>query len=341
MSLAINISTAEGQILAAESRQSYRNQKGQARIGSDSASKVFKLSSRVGATTTGPAFLPEKDVLKNISKFIDDFRRNNDLDSLNVKQIAEKIHIFFDEKYPYKSQINNPPDLKLDLEKQGLKVIEVTPKDKFVEFKFKTPSGQIQTGRWAPDPLSLIVSGYDKDGAHSTYICYIPGDIQEKRNSNIKEKEYGASWTGQTDVITRIILGYDPRFMDALTMKGLVTSPNHGDQIAQAIKGLEYVISWGTMTLQDAIDLAGLMIQSTSAIQRFSDGIAINPGDIPGVGGPIDVAVITQEKGFVWINKKNLKVGDKELDLESIPNLQEHDSRMLDKPKPAKLKDSK
>jgi len=157
----------------------------------------------------------------------------------------------------------------------------------------------------------------------------------------MKGREYGASWTGQTDVITRIILGYDPRFMDALAMKGLITSPSQGDQIAQAVKSLEYVISWGTMTLQDAIDLASLMIQSTSAIQRFSDGIAMNPGDIPGVGGPIDVAVITQEKGFVWISKKNLKIGDRELDLESIPNLQEYDSIAINKPKQVKLKDSK
>jgi len=41
------------------------------------------------------------------------------------------------------------------------------------------------------------------------------------------------------------------------------------------------------MTLQDAIDFCTLMIQTTSAIQRFSDGIIANPGDMPGVGGPV------------------------------------------------------
>jgi len=29
------------------------------------------------------------------------------------------------------------------------------------------------------------------------------------------------------------------------------------------------------------------MIQTTSAMQRFSDGIIANPGDMPGVGGPV------------------------------------------------------
>jgi len=29
------------------------------------------------------------------------------------------------------------------------------------------------------------------------------------------------------------------------------------------------------------------MIQTTLAMQRFSDGIIANPGDMPGVGGPV------------------------------------------------------
>ena len=41
MSLAINATTSSGIVLAADSRQSYRNQKGMARIGSDTASSFF------------------------------------------------------------------------------------------------------------------------------------------------------------------------------------------------------------------------------------------------------------------------------------------------------------
>jgi len=51
-------------------------------------------------------------------------------------------------------------------------------------------------------------------------------------------------------------------------------------------------------------------------MQRFSDGINADPGDMPGVGGPIDVAVITPDKGFMWINKKKLKFGSNEVELE-------------------------
>jgi hypothetical protein len=64
---------------------------------------------------------------------------------------------------------------------------------------------------------------------------------------------------------------------------------------------LEYNINWGAMTLRDAIDFASLMIETTSAIQRFSDGIRQAPGDMPGVGGPIDVAVILLMTGSTGI----------------------------------------
>ena len=71
MSLVINTATPEGIVLAADSRQSYRNRKGMARIGSDNASKLFQLNKRVGVAVTGLAFLPEDAVPKNIIKFME------------------------------------------------------------------------------------------------------------------------------------------------------------------------------------------------------------------------------------------------------------------------------
>ena len=51
-------------------------------------------------------------------------------------------------------------------------------------------------------------------------------------------------------------------------------------------------------------------------MQRFSDGNIDNPGDMPGVGGPVDVAVITPNQGFFWVSRKKLKVEGKEIDLD-------------------------
>ena len=75
------------------------------------------------------------------------------------------------------------------------------------------------------------------------------------------------------------------------------------------------------MTLQDAIDFCALVTKTTESIQRFSDGTFLNPGGITGVGGEVDIALITPEKGFVWIKKKNLHCEDVVLDIEKEPNL--------------------
>ena len=334
MSLGINATTTEGMVLAADSRQSYRNQKGMARIGSDSASKIFRLSPRVGAVVAGLAFLPENDVPKNISNFIADFIESSDLEKLTVKEISTKLQAFFDQKYPYQQQLKLlPQQIEIDLKSKGCEIITITKQKFHVEFKFKDPTGIVRDGVAGVDQLQFILAGYDRDGTHSVYTIYIPGEIPEAgRDSRIKGKEYGANWIGQIDVISRIVLGFDGRIGN-LPFIQKATGEIGQNAVQQQLRSLEYVIQWGTMTLQDAIDFSKLAIETTTAIQRFSDGIQADPGDMPGVGGPIDMAVITPKKGFIWISKKNLKLGDEEIDLNDVEDL-----KIL---KPSRIKNEK
>ena len=321
MSLAINTTTPEGMVLAADSRQSYRNRKGMARIGSDNASKLFQLNKRVGVAVTGLAFLPEEEVLKNISKFIEQFKRETDVEKLNVKEVAEKLHYLFNKKYKWQAQLEKLPEkIKSDLQKQGCQLIDLKKEKYFVKFKFKDPKGNEKVGTGGVDRIDILVAGYNKNGSHEVYATRIPGEVEEKRNSQKKGMEYGASWIGQIDVVSRIVLGWDGRIGNLKFVQEAAKKSNQ-EEINKQLRNLEYVIQWGTMTLQDAIDFCTLMIQTTSAIQRFSDGIQADPGDTPGVGGPINVAIITPDKGFVWISKKGLKAGKNEIDLDKIPDL--------------------
>ena len=314
MSLAINIITPEGQILATDSRQSYRNRKGMARIGSDNASKLFQLNEKIGVAITGLAFLPEDGVMKNISKFIEEFKRSVDVDKLDVKEVAEKLHYLFDKKYDWQKQLEGLEDkIKSDLQKQGCEILEMKKEQHIINFQFKDSAGNNKKGVASVDMINFLVAGYNKDGSHESYICYIPGEVQQKRESREKGKEYGATWVGQTDVVVRIILGVDSRIR-TLPFVNKIQDFNQ-ENFSKELRNLEYNIQWGTMTLQDGIDFCNLMIQTTSAIQRFSDGIVSNPGDMPGVGGPVDVAVITQNEGFKWISKKKLKVENNEVSI--------------------------
>lgn len=320
MSLAINTTTAEGIVLAADSRQSYRNRKGMARIGSDNASKLFQLNKRIGVAVTGLAFLPEDGVPKNISKFVKEFRGETGVEKLDVKDVAEKLHHLFDKRYDWREQLEKLPEkIKTDLQRQGCEILEIKQEQYVVRFKFKDPKGNIQDGLGEVDAINLLVAGYNRDGSHGVYTCYIPGEVQKKRDSKEKGKEYGASWIGQIDVLSRIVLGFDGRIRNIKFVSEAAQKLGQ-EEINKQLRKLEYVIQWGTMTLQDAIDFCTLMIQTTSAIQRFSDGIAADPGGMPGVGGPVDAAVMTPDKGFVWVSKKKLEVGENEIDLDKEPN---------------------
>lgn len=322
MSLAINTTTPEGIVLAADSRQSYRNRKGMARIGSDNASKLFQLNKRTGVVITGLAFLPEDGVAKNISKFVEQFKRETDVEKLEVKEVAEKLHYLFNKKYNWQEQLKKLPEqIKTNLRQQGAEIIEIKEEGYRVKFKFKDKNGKIGEGAGGVDRIDLLVAGYNRDGSHEVYTCYVPGEIEKKRDSREKGEEYGASWMGQIDVVSRIVLGWDGRISNVKFVKE-ATQKYGQEEINKQLRNLEYAIQWGTMTLQDAIDFCVLIIQTTSAIQRFSDGISADPGAMPGVGGPIDIAVITPDKGFVWVKKKKLKFGEVKVDLDKEPDLE-------------------
>ncbi len=315
MSLVINTTTPEGIVLAADSRQTYRNLKGMARIGSDNASKLFQINKRIGVGVTGLAFLSDEGVLKNISKFIDEFRRGSKIEKMEVKDVANELHRLFNRKYKWEEQLElAKANIQNDLKAKGCELLSLERQNYALKFKFKTPQGTIEDGVAGVDLIELLVAGYNRDGSHEVYGCQIPGDVQKRRDSHQPNNEYGSSWIGQGDVVSRIVLGFDGRIMNVNFAKE--TAKTIGEaQIIEQLKGLEYAIQWGTMTLQDAVDFCTLMIQTTSAMQRFSDGINADPGDMPGVGGPVDVAVITEDKGFLWVSKKKLTFGENAVDL--------------------------
>jgi 20S proteasome alpha/beta subunit len=322
MSLAINATTSSGLVLAADSRQSYRNQKGMARIGSDTASKLFQLNKRIGCAITGIAFLPSPGGIKNISAFVDEFKRVEEVERLSVEEMANRLNEFFESKYDWRTPLTNLKTLiKKDLESKGLELVGDFEEGKgILKFKFKDKTGKEQQGVGGLDRIDIMVAGFNYDGSHQVFVCNIPGEVSKKRDSKEKGKEFGASWIGQTDVTSRIVLGWDGR-MFALPFVQEASKKLGEEEIGKQLRGLEYQISWGTMTLQDAIDFCTLAIRTTEAIQRFSDGVAMDPGDIPGVGGDVDVAVITRDKGFVWVKKKNLVTDGKEIDIDNLPNL--------------------
>jgi hypothetical protein len=270
----------------------------------------------MGVIVTGLAFLPEDGVMKNVSKFIEQFKRETEVEKLNVRDATDRLHSLFNKKYDWQKRLDDTLEkINSDLVRQGFEIFEIKQENYMIKFQFKDLQGNLKNGMGGIDTINLLVAGFNKDGSHEVYTCLIPGEVQKKRDSREKGKEYGASWIGQTDVVSRIVLGFDGRINNLKFVSEAVQKLGQGE-IRKQLGSLQYAIQWGTMTLQDAIDFCTLMIQTTSALQRFSDGIVANPGDMPGVGGPVDVAVITADQGFVWVSRKKLKIEGKEIDLD-------------------------
>lgn len=316
MSLTLCITTPQGIVLAADSRQSYRNIMGAARIGSDSATKIFPVNEKIGITVAGPAFLvdPNESIpqLKGIGAYIQGFL-NQLTKEETVKTVAEKLRKHLVSLYKTDDQLKK---LEAEAEKQiGLLNGKIINKDpgKYGEgiiINYVDKEGKPQHAVAQIMPISVMVAGYDEEKVGkpeiNAYLHHIPGPTEHIRKHGTIN-QYGANWTGQTDVVTRVILGFDPRAENLAFIQA--AKQNMGDgKVLEALRSLEYNINWGSMNLFDAVDFAKLMIETTSAIQRFSDGIRMMPGEMPGVGGPVDVAIILPKEGFRWHQKKELQL---------------------------------
>jgi len=132
------------------------------------------------------------------------------------------------------------------------------------------------------------VAGYKigKEGEVSEpyiYYCHVSQNTVERKNvKSDGNLNYGATWSGQIDVLTGIL---QPTLLPGLEGK--------------AVTMHKPPIVWGTMALQDAIDFSIYAIRTTIDTIRFQ----ARPKN---VGGPIDVLVITPD-GAKWIQRKELK----------------------------------
>lgn len=314
MSLAIITTTNEGNILAADSMETYRNSIGDIREGSMTRMKLFQLNSRTGAVACGLSFLENKNMQQQVLQF----KREHNLEVMTVQQIADKLYDFFFDKYQDYLK-NTAKKKKEDFEKRGKKNVSTSMELECIKVKFKDDQGEQEKKFYMPI-IEFLIAGNDPDGTNGVYKIVIP---DPKTKNGIVEKSKGgrpgATWIGQTDVLVRIIRGWSPQIKRSKHIAEM--NELKKKEFLKEIDDQEYIINWGTMTFQDAIDFSTLAIKTTESIQRMTDGTWQLPGASPGVGGPIDIAVVTPEKGFVWVQKKKIDTNESVVDLDALPDL--------------------
>ncbi len=122
------------------------------------------------------------------------------------------------------------------------------------------------------------VSGYDGE---EPLVYQVLIDRAEVKRINPAGAQ-GAAWAGESDILTRLL------------------QPLYEKRNKEFVPLPYFQIPWGFFTLQDAVDFARFALRTTADSIRFMP----RPKT---VGGPIDVLVITPEKGF-WVSRKELNL---------------------------------
>jgi|GEM_PF-274058 len=317
MTLIISTITSDGIVMTADSRQTYTNKAGAIRVGSDSAMKLFKLNDKIAVSISGRAFLSEEGQGdKNVGFFIKRFARECNFVDKNIRQVAEELDAYLSNIFIARESESLKVLIRAEIGDLGGTELNFTEQNgNLIPYTFVDSNGNNQARQGEVGTISMIVAGIDTDGVGKSYSVVVSKGVTQERDTNV----CGAMWFGQTDVLVRIIKGRAPEF-------GLISYVNSAFKenaltAAAEMDKLEYIINWGTMTIQDAVDFGVLMTKTTESIQRFSDGFHASPGGIQGVGGEIDIVVITPDDGVQWLSMKKVKNGKNELlTEESAPN---------------------
>lgn len=147
--------------------------------------------------------------------------------------------------------------------------------------------------------MTFVVGGYDIGEAYGCVLLFeIPGQPKPKPETAV-EKGFGMTWGGQLEVASRLIHGFDPGLMKIVAAKINLNEQQAKQLQQELISNLQYPIPYQVLPLQDCVDLAIFLIRTTMLAQQLA--IAVR-----GVGGPIDVAIITRTKGLKYVQQKEI-----------------------------------
>lgn len=111
------------------------------------------------------------------------------------------------------------------------------------------------------------------------------------------DEDTGITWSGEIEALNRLLLGFSSGLRLVLNEVGIAA----GDAetvLNTCAQRLVAPLASPAMPIQDAIDLAEFLVQTTMGFSRFTPGAST-------VGGPLEIAAITKHEGFKWVKRKH------------------------------------
>lgn len=169
--------------------------------------------------------------------------------------------------------------------------------DKTRHFLFEEKFNAALSGANPPGNLGFWVGGYSSQSETSELwdVSIIDGKCEPKI---LKDGTgCGVNWAGQPEAITRLLLGFGTALPEALVDMGLPPEKMQ-DAVNMLRSRLAYELCSPPMPIQDAIELAMYLVETTIGFTRFKVGAAT-------VGGPVEIAAVTRHEGFKWVRRKH------------------------------------
>jgi hypothetical protein len=147
--------------------------------------------------------------------------------------------------------------------------------------------------------MRFLIGGYDEKATYgSVFEVIIPSRPNPKpffENLGM----FGIVYDGQKNFVKRLLNGYDDEFI-ANILKFLNLSEEKKQEFMENLKKSPInKIPYAFLPLQDCVDISIFLIRTTILMQKWHV-------DIRGVGGAIDVAIITKTDGFRQIQEKDI-----------------------------------
>jgi hypothetical protein len=112
------------------------------------------------------------------------------------------------------------------------------------------------------------------------------------------ETSFGVMWDGQYEALNRLILGVGFDIRNALMKQSV--APDAAEWLQEElVRDLYAALSVPAMPIQDAIDLARFLVETTIGFVRFAVFLPKS------VGGAVEIAAITKHEGFRWVQRKS------------------------------------
>jgi hypothetical protein len=152
--------------------------------------------------------------------------------------------------------------------------------------------------------MGFLIAGYSPKAtfAEEWQVVFPNATVPTKI---IEDPDNGSVWRGMWFPFTRLYNGMDPRMpgelKQALATAG-VNSAVADPLVDQVLGSLPMPVYYDGMPVQDAIDLARFILDTTISVARFEAGTAVT------CGGPLQVAAILPDVGWQWVQEPKLHI---------------------------------